>query len=133
MDPTPLHDDDGPEVPGLLAAAFLGLVEGATEFLPISSTGHLIVAGHLVDFSDPAFKIAIQVGAITAILFLYRRPLWQAAVNLLSRSESGTGVTNLWVLILIATLPAALAGLFLDDLVSRWLFKPSVVAVACLR
>jgi len=119
-----------------LEAAFLGLVEGVTEFLPVSSTGHLIVAGRLVGHSSQAFEVAIQVGAITAILVLYGRRLWRAVLDLLRRGSDDEGDAprgvNLFVLLFVGALPAGIAGLLLDDFMEEWLFHPWVVAVTLI-
>jgi len=109
-----------------LQAILLGLVEGITEFLPVSSTGHLIVADALMGRSDPAFTIAIQVGAITAILVLFWRRLWDAACRLGS-SDSDEGVNLIWLL-LAASIPAIAVGLLFGDAIKSLLFNPITVA-----
>ena len=112
----------------LLKAVIMGAVEGITEFLPISSTGHLIIAGELLNFLDKerrdVFGIAIQLGAILAVCWVYRARLWQV-VSTLHKPASQYFVANL----LIALLPAALLGFLLINLIKLHLFNP--VAVAC--
>ena len=112
----------------LLQAVIMGAVEGITEFLPISSTGHLIIAGDLLNFLDKerrdVFGIAIQLGAILAVCWVYRMRLWQVA-STLHAPASQRFVCNL----LIALLPAALLGFLLINLIKLHLFNP--VAVAC--
>jgi undecaprenyl-diphosphatase len=114
---------------GPLQALLLGLVEGLTEFLPVSSTGHLIVVNRLLGSADPRFEIAIQIGAITAILVLYRRRLLTAARGLLTGSAGGG--PNLLVLLVVAAIPAALIGIALEDPLET-LFDPLVVAITTL-
>ncbi len=97
-----------------------------TEFLPVSSTGHLVVANRLLGHSDATFEVAIQAGAITAIVVLYWRRLWSALCGLFARRTSWT--SNLLVLIVAAAFPAAVLGVFLDDAIDAALFRPSVVA-----
>ena len=121
---------DATEGPGLWGSLLLGIVEGLTEFLPISSTGHLIVADHLLGGSDPAFAIAIQAGAITAILVLYWRDLWTSLRTLLRRRADGR--PNLLWLLVVAALPAAVVGLLLEDTIERVLFGVTPVAVALI-
>ncbi|MCB9878540.1 MAG: undecaprenyl-diphosphate phosphatase [Planctomycetes bacterium] len=115
------------------SAVVLGLVEGVTEFLPVSSTGHLIVAQRLLGLPEGAasnaFNIGIQMGAITAILMLYGRDLW-TALRQLPRRVSGE--SNLLVQIAIAALPAAVLGLAIDDWIDEHLFSPWVVAATLL-
>src|SRR5512135_1319555 len=95
----------------LLKALILGIVEGLTEFLPVSSTGHLILAGDLLDFNDDkgkAFEIIIQFAAILAVCWEYRARLGEAASGLLAgKAEARRFASNL----LIAFLPAAFLGL----------------------
>ena len=94
----------------LVKAAILGVVEGATEFIPVSSTGHLIVTGDWLGFTGEdakAFEIFIQLGAILAILWLYRQRLGRIVRTARTDSTSRRLVTNLFV----AFLPAAVVGL----------------------
>lgn len=113
----------------LLQALVLGLVEGVTEFLPVSSTGHLIVAQRLLGLpggeGDNVFAIGIQMGAITAVLVLYWRRLLGAARTCL-RPEPGK--PNLLWTIALAAFPAALLGLLCDDWIDAHLFSSGVVA-----
>ncbi len=113
----------------LLKAALLGLVEGATEFIPVSSTGHLIVASHwlgLVDERAKTFDIFIQLGAILAIVWIYRIRLTQTLMRARQDRASRRFVVNL----VIAFLPAAIVGLLTHDWIKSRLFNPAVVAVA---
>jgi undecaprenyl-diphosphatase len=120
-----LIDPTGPHEVGLLSALVLGLVEGLTEFLPVSSTGHLIVAGELLRVDAGALEIGIQLGAITAILVLYWRRLWDAAGRL---GAWRRGSPNLLVLILVAAAPAGILGLLAGHWLKAHLFLPEVVA-----
>jgi undecaprenyl-diphosphatase len=118
---------------GWLHSIALGLVEGLTEFLPISSTGHLILADAMLGRSDPAFVIAIQAGAITAIAFLYGRALWRAARELRApRTDPQRPRTNLLVLIVAAAVPATVLGLLLEKRIEDHLFSASTVAIALI-
>jgi undecaprenyl-diphosphatase len=113
----------------LLKGALLGLVEGATEFIPVSSTGHLIVVSSwlgLVDERAKTFDIFIQLGAILAILWLYRARLSQFIVQARRDDASRRFLVNL----LIAFLPAAVAGFLAHEWIKSRLFNPSVVATA---
>ena len=110
-------------------AGLLGLVEGLTEFLPVSSTGHLILADTLLGIEGPAsklFDIVIQLGAILAVCWVYRERFIAAAAGLVSDPKSQRFVAN----ILVAFLPAAVAGVFLYRLIKEVLFSPWVVAVS---
>jgi undecaprenyl-diphosphatase len=113
----------------LLKAAILGLVEGATEFIPVSSTGHLIVVSDwlgLVDERAKTFDIFIQLGAILAIVWLYRVRLTRILLGAGRDSRSRRFISNL----LIAFLPAAVAGFVAHDWIKAHLFEPTVVAIA---
>jgi undecaprenyl-diphosphatase len=113
----------------LLKAAVLGLVEGATEFIPVSSTGHLIVVSNWLGFIDErakTFDIFIQLGAILAIVWLYRVRLGRAVLAARSDPVSRRFLGNLFV----AFLPAAIVGFLAHDRIKASLFNPTVVAIA---
>ena len=110
----------------LISALILGIVEGATEFLPVSSTGHLILAGHVLGFVGEradAFEIIIQLGAILAVVWLYRHLLWRVARDGVSVPES----RRLIVALGVAFLPAAIVGLLTHRWITAHLFTPEVV------
>jgi undecaprenyl-diphosphatase len=113
---------------GLLAkAAVMGIVEGLTEFLPISSTGHLILAGSLLGFTDDkskVFDIAIQTGAIVAVVIVYWQRLRDTMVGLGSDARAQRFAVNVG----IGFLPAVVLGLLLGKLIKAHLFTPVVVA-----
>jgi len=113
----------------LVIAAILGVVEGLTEFLPVSSTGHLIVAGSLLGYTgDKAklFEIVIQAGAILAVCWEYRVKLIAVAAGLFSDRSAQRFVLNLFV----AFLPAAILGLAFANAIKARLFAPVPVATA---
>src|SRR6202163_3522981 len=115
--------------PTLLTAAILGLVEGLAEFLPVSSTGHLIVAASLLNYTgDKAklFEIVIQAGAILAVCWEYRRKLVGVAAGLFSDRAAQRFAINLAV----AFLPAAILGLAFSRMIKAHLFAPVPVASA---
>ncbi len=115
---------------GLWQAFVLGLVEGITEFLPVSSTGHLIIAQRLLGLpggeANNVFAIGIQMGAISAILVLYWRRLLAAARTAL---HPATGAPNLLWQIAVAALPAIALGLLAEDWIDAHLFTTTTVAV----
>jgi undecaprenyl-diphosphatase len=116
-------------MPLLLKAAILGIVEGLTEFLPISSTGHLILVGSLLGWTDEKaklFDVAIQTGAILAIIWYYRRKLLSVITDFTSSPVARRLVLNL----VIAFLPAAALGVLFGKMIKRVLFKPVPVALA---
>jgi undecaprenyl-diphosphatase len=114
---------------GLFVAALLGVLQGLTEFLPISSTAHLLIAERLVGFSDPngIFTVMIQLGAILAIVWLYRRRL----LDVLTGLPSDPAARHFAAMILVAFLPAAFAGAVLSKYVKQVLYaSPTVIAWA---
>ena len=113
----------------LLQALILGIVEGLTEFLPVSSTGHLLLAGDLLGFNDEKgklFEIVIQSGAILAVVWEFRVRIAQVLGGLGSDRTSQKLVLNLF----IAFLPLAILGLLFQKVIKAYLFKPLPVAVA---
>jgi undecaprenyl-diphosphatase len=117
----------------LLKAAVMGLVEGLTEFLPISSTGHLILAGSLIGFTETSlhsaklFSIVIQAGAILAVVLVY----WQRLRTALVGVAGGDSHQRRFVLnVLIGFLPAGVLGLLFSKAIKAHLFNPPVVATA---
>jgi len=113
----------------LTKALILGVVEGLTEFLPISSTGHLILVGDLLNFNDErgkAFEVIIQFGAILAVCWEFRARLWRVVSTLGSSSLSRRFVLNL----LIASFPAMSLGLVFGKHIKAVLFAPIPVATA---
>jgi undecaprenyl-diphosphatase len=115
-----------------LVAFFLGIIEGLTEFLPVSSTGHLIIAGRWLTFSDPAFEnmfnIVIQFGAILAVVFYF----WNDIFPFTREAAKNRRIWKLWGLIVIAFLPAAVIGVCIDDWMEAHLFNPISVAIALI-
>ena len=114
-------------MPTALIAAILGVVQGLTEFLPVSSTAHLIIGERLFGFEDPnsVFTVMIQLGSILAILWLYRAKIVEVVTGLPTKPEA----RRFALLVLIAFVPAVAAGLLLSDYVEQVLHK-SIPAIA---
>ncbi len=118
--------------PELVKALIMGVVEGLTEFLPISSTGHLILTGWLIGFDDDrakVFDIAIQTGAVLAIVWLYRER-FLAAVGLFGLTKGSPAARRLIPNLIIAFCPAAVLGLAFGSAIKAHLFSPVPVATA---
>jgi len=115
-----------------LIAVLLGIIEGLTEFLPVSSTGHLILAGELVGFTDNssiAFKIAIQLGAILAVLLVYWQRFWAVGTGLLKAQPGAIAFTRN---ILLGFVPALLIGVIAYDAIRAAMQTPEIVAIALI-
>jgi undecaprenyl-diphosphatase len=111
-------------------AVFLGIVEGLTEFIPVSSTGHLVLAGHFLGVDTPgkAFEILIQLGAILAILTVYSAKLWRLALELPRKPRARLFVLS----ILLAFLPAAFVGVLLHRPIKALLEYPLIVCLTLI-
>ncbi|MFY7776889.1 MAG: undecaprenyl-diphosphate phosphatase [Elstera sp.] len=112
-------------------AVFLGLVEGLTEFLPVSSTGHLILLGDLIGFEGPpgkVFEIVIQLGAILAIVVLY----WRKLFGVLLAAPRDKAAQRFILVILLAFLPAMVIGAGAHSFIKSVLFSPWVVSIALI-
>jgi len=115
-------------VDSLLLAAVLGLLEGLTEFLPVSSTGHLLLAGHFLGFDSPGntFEVVIQLGAVLALITLYAAKL----VGLALRAHRDPAALRALVSLVLAFLPAVVIGLLAHDFIKTVLFEsPALIAV----
>ncbi len=115
----------------LVKAAIMGIVEGVTEFLPISSTGHLILAGALLGFTDAkakVFDIAIQTGAIFAVILVY----WQKIRSTIEQLPTEPAARRFTWNVAVAFVPAVVLGLLFGGLIQAYLFTPEVVAVALI-
>ncbi|MGE0231600.1 MAG: undecaprenyl-diphosphate phosphatase [Flavobacteriaceae bacterium] len=112
-------------------AALLGLLEGLTEFIPVSSTGHLLLAGHFLGFESTgkAFEVLIQLGAVLAVITVYFTRLWHVLVTLPSSGRSRGFVIG----ILIAFLPAAVIGVLAHDFIKNILFEtPALICITLI-
>jgi undecaprenyl-diphosphatase len=113
----------------LIKAAVMGIVEGLTEFLPISSTGHLILVGTLLEMTDTkakVFEIAIQTGAIFAVIMVYWQKIRDTVLGLPSEKPAQRLALN----VLVAFTPAVILGLLFGSAIKTHLFNPVVVATA---
>ena len=112
----------------LIKAFFLGIIEGLTEFIPVSSTGHLIVIGDWINFtssSGKVFEVVIQFGSILAVMWIFRARLWQLIRGTLSGVPSEVAFTRN---LLLAFLPAAVIGAIFIKTIKQALYHPGVVA-----
>ncbi len=115
-----------------MIALLLGIIEGLTEFLPVSSTGHLILAGELIGFTDNssvAFKIAIQLGAILAVILVYWQRFWGVGKGLLTFEQGPVAFTRN---ILLGFAPALVIGVLAYDAIRAAMQTPQIVAIALL-
>jgi undecaprenyl-diphosphatase len=115
----------------LFKGLFMGIVEGITEFIPVSSTGHLILAGDLIGFDDEkakVFDVFIQLGAILSVVWIYREKIFSVIKGLPNRKEDRSLAIN----IMIAFLPAAFVGLLAHKTIKAYLFNPISVSAALI-
>jgi undecaprenyl-diphosphatase len=110
-----------------LIAALLGIIQGLTEFLPVSSTAHLLIAGRLLGYQDPAFTVMIQLGSVLAIMWLYRAKITAVVKGL----GSDPAARRFALMVVVGCLPALAAGALLADFVQSVLFESlRVIAIA---
>lgn len=119
----------------LLKVVLFGIVEGYTEWLPISSTGHLILLENIIHLDQPeefwnVFKVVIQLGAILAVVVLYWDKLWPFSVKKTSQERADTWI--MWFKVVIACIPAAVVGLPLDDILDKYLSTPTIIAATLI-
>lgn len=113
----------------VIKAIIVAIVEGITEFIPISSTGHMIIVGNIINFKGAfanSFEVVIQLGAILAIIVLYWGKIWSSVVEFFKLKPSGI---KFWTNIIVAFIPAAVFGFLLNDKIDEYLFNPGTVAV----
>ena len=116
----------------IFKAAFLGVVEGLTEYIPVSSTGHLLLLQHFFGFGDEdfgnTFAVLIQLGAILALLSIYFAKLWHIAIGMISDPNARRFVIG----VLIAFLPAGVIGALLHNFIKGVLFNPWIVCFSLI-
>jgi undecaprenyl-diphosphatase len=117
----------------LLKSVLMGIIEGITEFLPISSTGHMILAEEFIRLSEDerftaSFTVFIQSGAVLSVILLFRRDLWPFIGTATEQRDKWI----LWSKILVAFTPAAIAGLIFHGYIEKYLFNPLTVATALI-
>lgn len=113
----------------IIKAFILGIIEGLTEFLPVSSTGHLIIASDFLHFSGSyanMFLIVIQLGAILAVIYYYREKI----IDSLKHLKPGDWGFNLWLKMVIAFIPAGIVGFLFNKYINKYLFSSLTVAIA---
>lgn len=115
---------------GIINSIIMGIVEGVTEFLPVSSTGHLIIAGKLLGFAahDNVFEVVIQTGAILAVILLYFGKLWSTLIGITREKVA----QRFALAVTVGFLPAAFLGFLLHDFIKEKLFNPTVVSVSLI-
>lgn len=114
---------------GIFGAVILGIVEGLTEFLPVSSTGHLILAGNMLSAHGEKaklFEVFIQLGAIFAVMWIYRKKIFSSLIKFTSDEKA----RSLWLSVGVAFIPAAAVGFAVHKLIKQYLFGPVTVAIA---
>ena len=132
----------------LFKAILFGIVEGITEWLPISSTGHLILLQHFFGFNNVSdefwnmFEVVIQLGAIIAVVILFWNKLWPFRMKKLSQRDADgrrkkkvawkNGALAMWIKIIIACVPAAIIGVLFDDKIDELFYHPVPVAIALI-
>jgi undecaprenyl-diphosphatase len=115
----------------MLKAIILGIIEGLTEFLPVSSTGHLILTNHLLSFEGAfanVFNVVIQMGAILSVVIYFFKDLMPKS----TKKEDVHQFVSLWSRVVIGILPAGIIGILFEEVIDKYLFNTTVVAIALL-
>ncbi len=115
----------------LLQAALLGILQGLTEFLPVSSTAHLLIGERLLGFEDPGgvFTVMIQLGSILAVMWLYRQRIWEVVTGLPTKPEA----RRFAIMLILAFIPAVIAGIFFAKFVKEVLYESlNIIAIALI-
>ena len=129
----------------ILKSVIFGIIEGITEWLPISSTGHLILAEEFIKFNNVSegfwsmFQVVIQFGAILAVVILYFKKIWPFTKNKEKAIKRDGFLSffdkekmNLWGKILVGCIPAAIIGLLFDEVFEAWFYNPPCIAIALI-
>lgn len=126
----------------IIKSLIFGVVEGITEWLPISSTGHLIIAEKFMEFGDVSdgffdmFLVVIQLGAILAVVVMFWNKLWpfKSVVSDSGKKEMKVrkGIINLWLKVIVGCIPAGILGVLLDDLLDKYLYNYKTVAITLI-
>ncbi len=120
-----------------LKVIFLGIVEGITEWLPISSTGHMLLVDEFLQldvsqaFSD-MFFVVIQLGAIMAVVVIFWNKIMPFTKNTQGQIKISRSIFDMWMKILVACVPAAIIGILFDDLFTAWFYNPVSIAIALI-
>ena len=121
------------EIRRLIETIVLAIVEGITEFLPVSSTGHMIIVQDLFSMQDDAFMklymIVVQLAAVMAVVILYWPRIWHVIKGIFTRDKDALHFFGVWI---VGCIPAAVLGVLLDDLIDNYLFSTSTVAIALI-
>ena len=117
----------------ILQAVFLGIVQGVTEVLPISSSGHLILIPWVFNFSDPGlfFDVALHIGTLFAVVFFFYQDILQLArggINIIIKKDPSDTHQKLFLFLLLATIPGVIAGVFLDKYAESIFRNPILIA-----
>ena len=123
------------EIIEIIKVIILGIVEGITEWLPISSTGHMILVDEFIKLSaSEAFKemffVVIQLGAILAVITIYFKKLWPFTTKKQGYIKKET--INLWLKVLVAVIPAAIIGILFEDTIDRIFYNSTVIAITLI-
>lgn len=114
----------------LFKAIIVAVVEGITEFIPVSSTGHMIIVGDIIDFNGEfanLFSIVIQLGAILAIVVLYKQKIFSSVLGVFKLKKESI---KFWINIIVACIPAAVLGMIFEDKIDKYLFNTFTVSLA---